>query len=143
MADLAFFVGNWAIDGEGVDFTGKPFKISAHYLVAFDLDGAWLSASGEILGAKLREYWGYDARKHEFLRIQFQSNGTFTVLHSTGCRKDTLLWDGEGHAPNGELFVLRSNQVREDADSMLVTWERHTGTSWKVYSTERLRRIAG
>ncbi|MGO9605405.1 MAG: hypothetical protein ACLQAT_18790 [Candidatus Binataceae bacterium] len=141
IADLDFFVGDWVIEGEGVDFGGKPFKLNGHYSIERVLDGGWLASSGNFLGAKLREYWGYDSANRKFLRIVFQSNGAFAILRSAGWNDANLLWIGDVSTPDGHRISIRSTQIRKDDNDILVTWERRTDSTWTVYSKERLRRV--
>jgi hypothetical protein len=142
ITELEFFIGSWVVQGQGVDFSGKAFKLNGHYSIERVLDGAWLTTSGDFLGAKLQEYWGYDAANQEFLRIAFQSNGTFAVLRSAGWKDASLVWIGEVTGPDGHRTAIRSTQTRKDDNEILVTWERRIDSTWKVYSSERVRRIS-
>jgi hypothetical protein len=33
ITDLEFFIGSWVVQGQGVDFSGKAFKLNGHYSI--------------------------------------------------------------------------------------------------------------
>ena len=72
-----FFIGDWIVQGEGVDFGGKAFKLNGRYSIERALDGAWLTTSGDFAGVKLREYWGYDVATGCFCASGFRAAARF------------------------------------------------------------------
>jgi hypothetical protein len=90
IAPLDFFVGDWHIDGE-LDLDGKRTKFEARYGIAQEAGSAWLVGTASVMGSTVHDFWGYDPTTKDFIRIQFQSDGSRGEMHSTGWQHDTLV----------------------------------------------------
>ena len=73
-----------------------------------------------LCGCEASRILGYDVANRMFLRVGFQSSGTFSILRSEGWNVASLVWSGEVTGPDGQRTAIRSTQIREDNNDIQV-----------------------
>lgn len=111
------------------------------YAATPSVEGAWLDGRGHApaLGLHIHDRWGIDRPTGEIVRVVFDSSGLWGVIRSKGWDGDTLVLEGDAHAPGGVVRV-RETITKVSATEFRAVWESFQDGAWSAYSIERLTR---
>ena len=134
-------VGTYACKGNRQIGNGASVPMQSSLVVKLDLDNAWILGSwtekGTEKAGKFLDYRTFDDVAKQWTRMQLVSDGSHSVLTSTGDKAGEWVWEGVASSSRGNVTVrhhetLKGKELKIWGEAMLGgTWQKSYEASCK------------
>ena len=122
--------GTYACKGNRQLGNGASTPLQSSLVVKLDLDNAWIVGSWTEKSGKFLDYRTFDDVAKQWTRMQLVSDGSHSVLTSTGDKAGEWVWEGVASSSHGNVTVrhhetLKGKELKIWGEAMLGgTWQK-------------------